>query len=223
MMKPLFDNDFIAYYGILSRNAVADEYPVNLPAFDIDDTVTPPVVPYKAGQLSVNASEDVDILAYEKFIDKCKTPKSFAAGRRRCDFLLTTHSTNNAVCLVEMTSALGSASKLSLPIRDSHGNVRYPGGKMEKVEDQLSQSLSTVMAVPAIQSNLASRSRKICLMSYIINPYTNIVDRIRHPLMRFLGIEAKEVKNDGAIVSCPAIEAFGFEYRRISHDYAFNL
>lgn len=222
-MKNLFDTDFILHYGITSRGAVAVEYIVKNHSFDLDDKSNPPVVPNGRGQLTVNTSEDVDVLEYEKFINSCKVPRSFSNGRRRCDYLMTTHASKSAVCLIEMTSSTGSASKLSLPIKDNNGNVIFPGGKMEKAEDQLSQSLQTMLNVPSIQSEFASRNRKICLMSYVVYPYTSLIDRLRHPFMRFLGIESQEVRNDGAIVSCPSIEAMGFEYRRISHKYAFQL
>ena len=222
-MKALFDTDFKIHYGIISRGAIAVEHLVKNRSFDLDDKSTPPVVSIGNGQLSVNTTEDVDILEYEKFINQCKAPRSFSNGRRRCDYLMTTHASSSAVCLIEMTSATGSESKLSLPINDKNGNVIYPGGKKEKVEDQLSQSLQTMLEVPSIQSDFAVRKRKICLMSYIVYPYTSIIDRLRHPLMRFLGIESQEVGNDGAIISCPSIEAMGFEYRRISHKFAFKL
>ena len=223
MMKALFDTDFIVHYGITTKSAVAVEHIVKDRSFDLYDKSNPPIVPAGKGQLSVNTSEDVDILEYEKFINSCKAPRSFSNGRKRCDYLMTTHTTNSAVCLIEMTSATGSASKLSLPIRDKKGNVIYPGGKTEKVEDQLSQSLQTMLTVPSIQSDFAARNRKICLMSYVVYPYTSLIERLRHPLMRFLGIESQEVGNDGAIISCPSIEAMGFEYRRISHSYAFKF
>lgn len=222
-MKALFDNDFKVHYGITSRTAIAVEYSLTARSFDLDDKSNPPVVPAGKGQLSVNTSEDVDILEYEKFINNCTAPRSFSNGRRRCDYLMTTHASGSAVCLIEMTSATGSASKLSLPIQDKKGNVIYPGGKTEKAEDQLSQSLQTMLAVPSINSDFAARHRKICLMSYVVYPYTSLIERLRHPLMRFLGIESQEVGNDGAVVSCPSIEAMGFEYRRISHSYAFKF
>lgn len=222
-MKTLFDTDFIAHYGISSKGVAAVEHLVNARLFDLDDKSNPPVVASGTGQLSISTSEDVDILEYDRFIGDCKMPVNFSSGRRRCDYLMTTHASSSAVCLIEMTSATGSASKLSLPIQDKKGNVIYPGGKNEKVEDQLLQSLSTMLAVPSINSDFTARHRKICLMSYIVYPYTTLIERLRHPLMRFLGIESQEAQNDGAVISCPAIEAMGFEYRRISHSYAFKL
>lgn len=43
------------------------------------------------------------------------------------------------------------------------------------------------------------------------------------PFERYLQIESKTTGEDGALMESPAINALGFEYRRISHNYAFSL
>ena len=36
-------------------------------------------------------------------------------------------------------------------------------------------------------------------------------------------MEAEEAGENGAQISCPQIEQFGFDYYRISHDYSFKI
>lgn len=224
-MKNLFEIDFVAHYGITTPNITVDESYITQPIFDIDDKVMPSIVAARQGQVSLsNVPGGVDVLAYEKFINDCKKPTAFSNGLKRCDYVLTSHSNNAVVCLLEMTSAQGSTSSLSLPISNRKtGVVTYAGGKYEKVEDQLSTSLRTMLAVPAIANDFRSRVRKICLMSYVVYPYSSVLDRIIHPFMRYLRIESRETRDTGTWINCPAIQALGFEYRRISHDYTFTL
>lgn len=223
-MKTLIDNAFVAHYGITSFTP-AVEYNVQEESFDIDDKSTLPIVEKSNGQVTLsNISGGVDVLSYEHFINGCKRPRGFANGLKRCDYVITSATNKSIVCLLEITSAVGSVSGLSIPILHSKTKaVIYPGGKYEKVQDQLESSLKTLMDVPAISSDFQQRIRKVCLMAYRIYPYTKLKDRIRHPFMRFLGIEARETKEQGAWFSCPGIESYGFEYRRINHDYTFIL
>jgi len=225
MVKSLFDIDYIHHYGVTTPHVSADEYHVAQQYFDLDDTVTPPVVAAKQGQVSfANVPGGVDVLAYERFVNQCKKPKAFVEGLKRCDYLITSHSSNAVVCLLEMTSAYGSIRTLSLPIfRKKDGNLEYVGGKYEKVEEQLSTSLKTMLAVPSIANNFQSRVRKVCLMSYVVYPYSNLLDRIKHPLLRYLGVEARETLDNGTWIDCPSIQSQGFEYRRISHESMFIL
>ena len=110
---------------------------------------------------------------------------------------------------------------LTLPIKDHDGNVVFPRGKYEKAEVQLFQTLDNILAVPAIANYAVSKRKRICLMSYVITHSADhsAVEAFGRPRMS----EAKEAGEDGAEVSCPAIEAFGFRYFRISHDYTFRL
>lgn len=224
-MKNLFAIDFVGHYGITTRNIMVDESYVTQPVFDIDDKATPFIVAARQGQVSLsNVHGGVDVLAYEKFINNCKKPIAFSKGLKRCDYVLTSHSNNLVVCLLEMTSAEGSTLSLGKPILNKEsGAVMYAGGKYEKVEDQLFASLSTMLAVPAIANDFRSRIRRVCLMSYVVYPYSSLLDRIKHPFMRYLGIESRETRDAGTWINCPAIQALGFEYRRISHDYTFTL
>lgn len=141
-----------------------------------------------------------------------------------CDFLIVSDESATNFILIEITSALGGTFNLRKPILSKKTNeVLFPGGKYEKVENQLADSLSTLMAVPSINSKIANYNRKICLMGYKITPYTEEIERIRHPFQRYLAIEMAETNNNGAIIHHAQIEALGFEYRRISSDAVFSF
>lgn len=119
--------------------------------------------------------------------------------------------------LIELTSALGTAENLKIPIN------KYPGGKYEKCECQLASSLGDLLAVPTINIYLLAKAHRICLMAYRVNPHTDPDYLMKHPFERYLKVESKATAEDGAIIPCSAINSLGFEYRRISHEYSFRL
>ena len=101
----------------------------------------------------------------------------------------------------------------------------YPGGKYEKVEQQLSETLKTLKAVPSINIFISKYQRKICLMSYVITPKrTSDSSNAKHTFSaRYREVEARETGESGAELEQPELNTEGFEYRRISHTYSFKL
>lgn len=92
--------------------------------------------------------------------------------------------------------------------------------KYQKVELQLYQSLETLTEVPSISSYINNKKRKVCLMSYLIK---RTGDNAVNAFNRNRLMEAEEAGENGAQISCPQIEQFGFDYYRISHDYSFRI
>lgn len=224
-MRRLFEVDFVMHYHISNPDLVLDEYTCTEEEFDLEESLANPIVAKGSGKAAfVNIQGGVNIFAYDRFICSCKRPQSFARGLKRCDFVISSPQAEETVCLCELTSSnTGSVEGLNKPIPNNKGDIEYEGGKYEKVEDQLSISLQTMMAVPAMAIDMNRRKRKICLMAYrIYEPPTTENPMIR-PQTRYQKLETEETKEQGAIVSCPRIEALGFEYRRINHDYAFAL
>lgn len=218
-IKTLLDNDFVAHYGIRSM-PVADEIFTESKQFDLDDM--PSLVQLmEHGKGKVSLTNDihgaVEILAYENFVNQCTKPKSFLNGRRKCDFMLVHCADKGYALLIELTSALGTAENLKIPID------KYPGGKYEKCEYQLASSLSDLLAVPAVNAYLMRKAHRVCLMAYRVNPHTDPDYLMKHPFERYLKVESKATAEDGAIVPCLIINNQGFEYRRICHDYSFRL
>lgn len=225
-MKQLLENDFLKHYGVTSTVAI-DCLCVTDVDFDLDDQDSP--ISQKAlgaGKVSFhNDNGELEIVHYEDFINQCDKPPSFKKGRKKCDYLLCHTTTPETVMLLEITSALGSQANLEKPITHrTSGKVLYEGGKFEKCEDQLFQSLSTLDEVPSISRRLKTYTRKICLMAYTIKPAQAKLQSIgSRPFAKYLTIEAKATSDNGAIIDCPRIEKLGFEYRRIEHQCVFKL
>ena len=225
-MKQLLENDFLKHHKVTATVAV-DCLCVTDVDFDLDDQDSP--ISQKAlgaGKASFhNDKGELEIVHYENFINQCDKPPSFKKGRKKCDYLLYHTTTPKTVVLLEITSTLGSQANLEKPIiHRTTGNVLYEGGKFEKCEDQLFQSLCTLVKVPSISGKLNEYTRKICLMAYTIKPAQTKSQSIgSRPFAKYLTIEAKATSDNGAIIDCRRIEELGFEYRRIEHQYVFKL
>ena len=222
-MKNLLENDLPEFYGV-GRRCICDENTTSLSEFDLTEDDTQFVVGYKKGYASFCGNPfNLSVVNYDTYIGRY-TGTKISDGKRRCDFILTDTDTNNIILLCEVTSSIGGMENLSRPIektqKDGTRTVVFPKGKYQKVELQFYQSLETLTEVPSISSYINKKKRKVCLMSYLIkrteNNAINAFNRNR--LM-----EAEETGENGAQISCPQIEQFGFDYYRISHDYSFKI
>lgn len=222
-MKNLLENDLPEFYGV-GRRCICDENTTSLSEFDLTEDDTQFVVGYKKGYASFCGNPfNLSVVNYDTYIGRY-TGTKISDGKRRCDFILTDTDTNNIIVLCEVTSSIGGIENLSRPIektqKDGTRTVVFPKGKYQKVELQFYQSLETLTEVPSISSYINKKKRKVCLMSYLIkrteNNAINAFNRNR--LM-----EAEEAGENGAQISCPQIEQFGFDYYRISHDYSFKI
>ena len=225
-MKQLLENDFLKHYGVTSTVAI-DCLCVTDVDFDLDDENSPiSLKTLGKGKASFhNDNGELEIVHYEDFINQCAKPRSFKKGRKKCDYLLYHTTTPKTVVLLEITSALGSRANLKKPItHKTTDKPLYEGGKFEKCEDQLFQSLSTLAEVPSISGKLNEYTKRICLMAYTIKPAQAKLQSIgSRPYAKYLTVEAKATSDNGAIIECRRIEVLGFEYRRIEHQYVFKL
>lgn len=224
-MKHLLENEFVTAHGIHSH-PVADELVTTEVAFDLVDMRSPiELKPLGSGSISLkNTHGELSVVHYEDFIDQCKKPRSFYEGRKKCDYLLTHTDGSHTAMLVEITSALGNTDSLRAPIHHKkRGTVLYEGGKFEKCEEQLYQSLHDLKAVELISARLDAYNQRICMMAYVINSYTDKALLRKKPFLRYLHIEAKATADNGAALSSPKIESLGFEYRRIEHSHVFTM
>lgn len=195
--------------------------------FDLIDGGQTSIVDYKTGNISFDHHNqtDVQVINYEAYLIGLKGTK-FETGRKRCDFILHEIGGNadSFYILNEQTSTKKTIDNLSKPILDKNKNVTYPGGKYEKVEIQLLETLRTIKAVPSISAFIDRYKRKICLMSYIIKTNEDsVISGARKSFERYRLIESRETGENGALLEHPSINAEGFEYRRISHEYSFRL
>lgn len=182
---------------------------------------------YKTGNISFDHSNrtEVQVINYEAYLIGLKGTK-FETGRKRCDFILheTGGSCDSFYILNEQTSTKKNIENLSKPILDKDKNVIYPGGKYEKAEIQLLETLRTIKAVPSISAFINRYKRKVCLMSYLIKPDEDSkVSSAQKSFGRYKLIESRETGENGALLEHPSINAEGFEFRRISHEYSFRL
>ena len=218
-IKLLLESDFVAHHKVHSV-VHADCITTDCEKFDLDDMPSPiRIIPFGEGKVSfVNDTYgELEIAAYEKFIDQCKKPSSFLKGRMKCDYLAVHREDLGYAILIELTSVLGLLENLSKPVD------KFKGGKYEKSEYQLANSLKDLLSVASIETYLESKTHRVCLMAYSVNPHTDSEYLKKHPFERYLQIESKNTGEDGALMESPAINALGFEYRRISHNYAFSL
>lgn len=218
-MKQLLGTDFIEHYAVSSNVCVEDYIAENCDAikFDLDDGKG--VVPEGLGKLSLeNLNGVFDLLHYEGFIGECKRPRTFQEGRKRCDYVLWHTKQKETFLLCEITSALGGRDNLEKPIE------MYYGGKLQKAEIQLAESLKTLLGVPSIKAYVDDYAKKVCLMAYRIYPYKEkALNDFVKPFQRFSLIEMLETGNNGAELDAPEINAMGFSFRRIAHGAVFSI
>lgn len=219
-VKQLLETKFTSFYQISSVPTVNSVW-TELASFDLDDTPNVSILSYKEGKVSFNNQifGNIEVAPYEGFINQCTKPSKFLEGRKKCDYILFHTSTDGYVVLLEITSGFitPQGSTLTKPI------INYPGGKLEKSEDQLSRSLQDLLSVPEIEKDFQAKSHKICLMAYELKKHTDPNYFIKHPFERYLTIESAATGEDGAIIPSKTINDLGFEYRRISHEKTFIL
>lgn len=221
MIKQLIDTYFAKYYK-LSRVRFIDEHHTTEKSFDIKERGNAAIAEFGGGSASFDneVQRDIAVLDYEGYIDKY-VGTVFHAGRLKCDYILESE-TGTTVIFDEITSSVSGIENLQKPII---GKKQYPGGKFEKVEQQLFESLKTLHDVPEIAYYLDSRSKRVCLCSYKL--FSSIaLSLIGDPVTAFArGMKEAERQGgeNGVKISCPQIEALGFEYRRISHAFVYHI
>lgn len=218
-IKLLLERDFVAHHRVHSVINV-DCVTTSCNQFDLDDMRSPiHLKPFGEGKASFinDTYGEMEIIAYEDFINQCKNPPSFLNGRMKCDYLAVHTDGSGYAILIELTSALGSVENLSKPVKI------FKGGKYEKSEYQMAASLKDLLSVDSIKTYLESKAHRVCLMAYCVNPHTDPDYLMKHPFERYLEIESKATGEDGALIESIAINAFGFEYRRINHVYAYRM
>lgn len=222
-MLDLLKNQLPKYYGLHRTVKFIFSEKTNKSHFDLDDGHNTIIVNYQSGNVSFEHSTktNIEVIDYEKYINGF-SGTVFEKGRLRCDFILYDLEGLNFFLLNEQTSTTGSTANLAKPIIGRNGIIRYAGGKYEKAADQLLETVKTLKDVPIINNFIGSFIRKVCLMSYVINR-TSLHPAVDAFVNRYKQVESKETGDNGAILCCPKIEAKGFEFRRISHNYTFKL
>jgi len=227
-MIELLKQDFLAHYGLRRSGIVVLGETTSDEHFDlIDKKNSSIIVAYRNGNVSFDHANqtEIEVINYESFLNGL-TGTAFERGRKRCDFIMYEKggAGDSFFLLNEQTSSSGSTVNLSKPILKDKKTV-FPGGKYEKVEAQLVETLRTLNAVSSIASFINKYQLKIALMSYeILSPNADTTSSaIKAFTMRYKQIESRETGENGAILEQLDLNAQGFEYRRISHNYSFKL
>jgi len=221
MIKQLIDLHFAKYYN-LGRVVTIDESHTKDSCFDLKCENGILVVAHGEGFASFNntAQYNIAILDYEGYIDQY-SGTAFHTGRMKCDCILESED-DATIILDEITSSKSGIGNLQKPIM---GKKSFSGGKLEKAERQLIASLQTLNGVPQIASYLAKQTKRVCLCSYKL--YTSAEQAlVGNPVDVFSRGQAeaeRQAGESGVKISCPQIEALGFEYRRISHSYTYCI
>lgn len=221
MIKQLIDLHLARHYK-LGRVVSIDENRTSDSRFDLQMDGGVVIVPFGNGFASFsNESEmDVAVLDYEGYIEKYSGTQ-FHNGRLKCDCILESEEATTVI-LEEITSSGNGIENLQKPII---GKREYAGGKFEKAEQQLFVSLQTLYKVPEIAAHFASQSKRVCLCSYKL--YTSgEMTLIGNPVEAFsrgMAEAERQSGENGVKISSPQIEAMGFEYRRISHSFAYSI
>ena len=221
MIKQLIDTCFARHYK-LGRVVTIDENHTSESHFDLKESSGATIVTFGSGAASFGNDSQrlITVLDYEGYIDKYSGTQ-FHTGRMKCDCILESEAADTVI-LDEITSSVSGVENLQKPII---GKKVYFGGKFEKVEQQLYDSLKTLHEVPEIALHLNSQLKRVCLCSYKL--YTSdTLALIGNPVMAFTrGMTEAERQSgeNGVKISCPHIEALGFEYRRISHSFVYKI
>lgn len=227
-MKSLIETYFEAFYHLHNNVSINNRSTTN-GEFDLDDTKKPDfIVEYHNGFASFVNKENhvIQVLDYEGYIKSFENCPSFANHRLRCDFIIEDKA-NQAIILCEVTSTKYGVSGMLKPILNKNKDtVLFAGGKFEKVEDQLLDSLQTLENVPQIREYFNSFLERVCLCSYKLYRDNRVPIQIQRSIdafNRYLEIEERETGENGAILISEQINKRGFVYKRISHNYSYAI
>ena len=221
-LKEVFDRDFLLAYGIPEnkRQDIKQEC-TNASDFDLIDKEESEenfIVEFGKGTGSFEnkAEYNIEILAYDDLIKNYNGKYDAFKGSKSCDFILYSEK-NSTIVLNEHTSSAGGRENLETEDRKTNMT------KFQKVEKQLSDTLTKLKEVDSLNGIISNCITRICLVSYELYRATDNENKTRKAFNRVTVQIDKETGENGAKLSCRDIEEKGFEYRRISHNYKFRL
>ena len=126
---------------------------------------------------------------------------------RMCDYFII--DTEVEICILHEISSTISQENLDKPIEN------FRGGKSEKAQKQLLDSLKTIKKCVPLWQMLSSAKDRICLFSYrIAQDKDPLINNIRTAFNRPLQVETSISKERGVAYRNDDIEQLGFQYRR---------
>ena len=126
---------------------------------------------------------------------------------RICDYFII--DTRVEICILNEISSAISVENLDKPTEN------FSGGKSEKAQKQLLDSLKTIKKCAPLWQTLSSAKSRICLFSYrIAQDKDPLINNIRTAFNRPLQVETSISKERGVAYHNEDIEQLGFQYRR---------
>ena len=126
---------------------------------------------------------------------------------RMCDYFII--DTETEICILNEISSAIDIKNLDKPTED------FRGGKSEKAQKQLLDSLKTIKKCIPLWQILSSAKSRICLFSYrIAQDKDPLINNIRTAFNRPLQVETSISKERGVAYHNEDIEQLGFQYRR---------
>jgi hypothetical protein len=200
-MEALLRDEFTAYYGL--QPATVTDIAINTDAvfFEIEDDIHREThlhfIPGSGVAVYQNTNNrDVTIINYDKFVTSL--PHAFQHGRKRCDLII--YSLDKQYFLLN-----------ELKDRKPVSNVRT------KAMAQLVDSLTTLMAVPAINQFISGHiTRKCCFFNKKAVAPAGITAPTAFGRINTIG-------SNGLKMSNPAIESFSFELFEFAGNQKFVM
>ena len=132
---------------------------------------------------------------------------------RMCDYFII--DTEVEICILNEISSAISEENLDKPTEN------FRGGKSEKAQKQLLDSLKTIKKCTPLWQMLSNAKDRICLFSYkIAQDKNSLINKIQTPFNRPLQVETSLSKERG--VEYHNIEQLGFQYRRTKETFRIS-
>ena len=134
---------------------------------------------------------------------------------RICDYFII--DTQVEICILNEISSAISVENLDKPTEN------FSGGKSEKAQKQLLDSLKTIKKCAPLWQTLSSAKSRICLFSYrIAQDKDPLINNIRTAFNRPLQVETSISKERGVAYHNEDIEQLGFQYRRAEKTFKIS-
>ena len=134
---------------------------------------------------------------------------------RMCDYFII--DTETEICILNEISSAIDIENLDKPTEN------FRGGKSEKAQKQLLDSLKTIKKCVPLWQTLSSAKNRICLFSYRIAQDKNpLINNIRTAFNRPLQVETSISKERGVAYHNEDIEQLDFQYRRAEKTFKIS-
>ena len=181
--------------------------------FDLQDNAKGNMIVMAKGMGKTSYRNEQEWLLYVLDFEHYKTQLNNSAilkGEgltRMCDYFII--DTEVEICILNEISSAISEENLDKPTEN------FSGGKSEKAQKQLLDSLKTIKKCIPLWQILSSAKSRICLFSYrIAQDKDPLINNIRTAFNRPLQVEISISKERGVAYRNDDIEQLGFQYRR---------